>query len=92
MDAAEAAIQQGVNDGFKLYAPSQKTDLAEKGYENYRAAFLGGDANAFYNEWEHLFCYAAQGNISYNVRNMAPRTGWGNVYNREGWSLDCCPG
>lgn len=85
MDAAEAAIQQGVNDGFKLYAPSQKTDLAEKGYENYRAAFLGGDANAFYNEWEHLFCYAAQGNISYNVRNMAPRTGWGNVYNREGW-------
>lgn len=48
------------------------------------AAFLGGDANAFYNEYEHLFCYAAQGNISYNIKNMAPRTGYSS-YSREGW-------
>lgn len=84
LEAAEAAILQGEQDGFHLYAPSQKTELAEKGYENYRAAFLGGDANAFYNEYEHLFCYAAQGNISYNIKNMAPRTGY-DSYNREGW-------
>ena len=84
LDAAEAAIKQGEADGFKLYAPSQLTDPAAKGYENYRAAFLGGDANAFYNGDEHLFCYAAQGNISYNIKNMAPRTGY-DSYNREGW-------
>ena len=84
LEAAEAAILQGEQDGFHLYAPSQKTELAEKGYENYRAAFLGGDANAFYNEYEHLFCYAAQGNISYNIKNMAPRTGYA-AYDREGW-------
>lgn len=84
LEAAEAAVEQGEKDGYQLYAPSQLADLAESGYENYRAAFLGGDANAFYNEYEHLFSYANQGNISYNIRNMAPRTGY-SEYNREGW-------
>ena len=84
MDAAEAAILQGEADGFKLYAPSQKTDSAEKGYENYRSAFIGGDGNSFYNEYEHLFCYAAQGNIGYNIKNMAPHTG-SSTYDRDGW-------
>lgn len=84
MDAAKAAIEQGEKDGFKLYAPITEGDDFTKGYNNYRAAFLGGDANAFYNENEHLFCYAAQGNIAYNIKNMAPRTGY-TSYNREGW-------
>ena len=85
LDAAEAAIQMGEADGFALYSPvADPTSDPKKGYENYRAAFLGGDANAFYNEKEHLFCYAAQGNISYNIKNMAPRTGY-DSYNREGW-------
>lgn len=89
MDAAKDAIQQGEADGFQLYAPSKETDTFEKGYENYRAAFLGGDANAFYNEYEHLFCYAAQGNISYNIKNMAPRTGYSSYSREDGVDISC---
>lgn len=85
MDAAKEAILQGEKDGYTLHAPSQHTDDFDRGYQNYRAAFLGDDsANAFYNVNEHLFCYAAQGNISYNIKNMVPRTGY-TSYNREGW-------
>ena len=83
MDAAEAAILQGEADGFKLYSPSLKTDMFEKGYDNYRQTFIGDDnASQFYNYQEHLFSYAAS--MAYNIKNMAPHT-QSTTYDNGGW-------
>lgn len=86
MDAAEEAIVQGEADGFKLFESSDKGDSDfEKGYNNYRAAFIGNEGSSqFYNNEEHLFSYNNQGNISYNAKNMAPRVGYAS-YNSDGF-------
>lgn len=86
MDAADAAIIQGEKDGFQLFESSDKgtTDF-ERGYNNYRAAFIGNDgSSSFYNNVEHLFSYNNQGNISYNAKNMAPRVGY-STYSADGF-------
>ena len=86
MDAAEEAILQGEADGFGLYeADDQGTNDFERGYNNYRAAFVGNDGSSmFYNNIEHLFSYNNQGNISYNTKNMAPRIGYSS-YSSNGF-------
>ena len=83
MEAAEDAIKQGEADGFTLYAPSKSTENFDKGYENYRAAFLGQDAASFFNENEYLFVFANQSTVSYNIKNMGPRML--PSYNNQGW-------
>ena len=86
MDAAEEAIAQGEADGFKLFESSDKGESElERGYNNYRAAFIGNDGSSqFYNNEEHLFSYNNQGNISYNAKNMAPRVGYSS-YSADGF-------
>ena len=86
MDAAEDAIAQGEADGFKLFESSDKGENElERGYNNYRAAFIGNDGSSqFYNNEEHLFSYNNQGNISYNAKNMAPRVGYSS-YSADGF-------
>lgn len=83
MEAAEDAIKQGEADGFTLYAPSKSAENFDKGYENYRAAFLGQDAASFFNENEYLFVFANQSTVSYNIKNMGPRML--PSYNNQGW-------
>ena len=47
MDAAEDAIAQGEADGFKLFESSDKGENElERGYNNYRAAFIGNDGSS----------------------------------------------
>ncbi len=86
MDAAEDAILQGETDGFHLYeATDQGENDFERGYNNYRASFIGPDgSSSFYNNWEHLFSYNSQGNIQYNCNNMAPRVGF-TSYSSDGF-------
>ena len=83
MEAAEEAIKQGEADGFTLYAPSKSTEDFDRGYENYRSAFLGQNAASFFNDTEHLFVFANQSTVSYNIKNMAPRML--PSYNNQGW-------
>ena len=84
MNAAKDAIQQIENDGWALYAPSKDADDFQRGYTNYRAAFLGQDAASFFNENEYLFVFANQSTVSYNIKNMAPRTQV-TSYTNQGW-------
>lgn len=85
MDAAEEAILQGEKDGFNLYEVAGGSDEFTNGYNSYRAAFVGPDgSSSFFNDKEHLFSYNNQGNISYNIRNMAPRVGYSS-YNASGF-------
>ncbi len=78
MEVSEAAIKEGEANGFGLYTVNtDANDDFTKGYENYRATFVGPKGSAsFYNNMEHLFSYSNQGNVSYNTKNMAPRVGY----------------
>lgn len=79
MDAAEAAIQQGERDGFKLYTKAAGTDDFTRGYNNYRETFLGAPgASMFYNQDEHLFSYLNRS--SYNVKCWGPRYNYAGKY------------
>ena len=85
MDAAQDAITEGEADGFQLYKASQSTDPFTRGYEDYRAAFIGADGSASsYNDREDLFSYNNQSTISYQTKNMAPRVGY-TSYNALGF-------
>ncbi|MCI1640626.1 MAG: RagB/SusD family nutrient uptake outer membrane protein [Bacteroidales bacterium] len=86
MDAAEDAIEEGEADGYKLYEVSSSgSDDFQRGYDNYRAAFIGPDgSSSFYNNVEDLFSYNNQRSIAYNTKNMAPRTGYSS-YNSAGF-------
>jgi hypothetical protein len=86
LDAAEDAIEEGEADGYKLYeVSSSESDNFQRGYDNYRAAFIGPDgSSSFYNNVEDLFSYNNQSSIAYNTKNMAPRTGYSS-YNSAGF-------
>lgn len=85
MDAAQDAITEGEADGYGLYQASQSTDPFTRGYEDYRASFIGPDGSAsFYNSKEDLFSYNNQSTIAYQTKNMAPRVGYSS-YNALGF-------
>ncbi|MDI9550550.1 MAG: RagB/SusD family nutrient uptake outer membrane protein [Bacteroidales bacterium] len=69
MNAAEEAITRGEADGFKPYATSKQSDPFQRGYEDYRAAFVGpqGSSASFNNE-EILLGVASS---EYEMKNLA---------------------
>lgn len=89
MEAAQDAIKTGETDGFGLYtSSSQGKDDFEKGYNNYRDAFVGGvSSSGFFNDKEILLGIVSS---EYNMKNMAARMN--NLkepatlnYNRDGF-------
>lgn len=86
MDAAQAAITEGEANGYGLYTTeSSSADDFTRGYNNYRAAFIGPEgSSSFYNNKEDLFSYNNQGTIHYNTKNMAPRVGY-DAYSSYGF-------
>lgn len=71
MDAAEAAIMRGESDGYKLYARSNKTDDFQRGYEDYRAAFVGPqESSASFNAEEILLGTPSN---EYEMKNLAAK-------------------
>ncbi len=88
MDAADEAIRVGEAAGFGLFTASdQGEDDFERGYNNYRAAFVGNEgSSSFFNNEEHLFGdgdNVVQEEGLNLVWNITPRSG--SVYGSTGF-------
>ena len=88
MDAALQAITKGEEDGFKLYAGSKQTNDFDRGYEDYRAAFVGPEGSSeSFNSDEILLGTPSN---AYEMKNLAARMNpsdgkGGYPYKRDGF-------
>lgn len=78
MQSAEAAITYCEGKGFKLYVSPGAANENDsiRGKENYHRCFVGeGAGSSFWNTSEILFGTGKQSDVSYMIKNIAPRIG-----------------
>ncbi len=88
MDAAQEAITEGEHSGYGLYQMSNASSDFQRGFEDYRAAFIGADgSSSSFNSKEILMGIVQS---EYSMKNIAARRnryveGRGYPYNRDGF-------